>query len=94
MGQPYEYTRVEFRTLSDGLLYLSIGLYRSDGTLKYPRLVQPPWKHVYTLRSDVSVESLFWQLKRLMASLEEGRAEPDGAPLGATGGLDTTLPFD
>lgn len=86
MGLPYEFTRVEFRQVADGPLVVSVGLYRADGTHKYPRAVRAPWKHIYTLPSDTTVEALFFNLTRMLAALGAEQAEPPTPPEGATGG--------
>lgn len=86
MSQPYEYTRLEVRQITDGELIVTISLMRADGQHKYPRMIQAPWKHYLTVGSDVSVEQLFWRMRRVIEGLSTERAEPPAPPEGATGG--------
>lgn len=56
---------------SDGRVTVSTGLQETSPGRRYPRTIQKPWNHTFTLREDVSQGTLFQALRKAVKDLSE-----------------------
>jgi hypothetical protein len=66
-----DYTQVSIRRTYGDEWFVSIGLWRADGSHRKPRLVKKPWEHQLYLPSSVTQEEVFAAVRHAIEKLAD-----------------------
>jgi len=73
----HDYTEVRIRRTDGDEWFVSIGLWRADGSHRRPRLLRKPWEHTLFLPEGTTQDDVFNAVRGALEALRQ----PPEAPL-------------